>query len=82
MDPLAASAVGASSNITNSKRQMTILDQSKTVAESVLQMTMACKEGGGNPKATQHHKGIWYLFFILLVHNKIRLENKVILDVK
>lgn len=29
---------------------MTILDQSKTLAESALQMLYAAKEGGGNPK--------------------------------
>ena len=57
-EPLSHGAVGAASNITNNKRQMTILDQSKTVAESVMQLLMASKEGGGNPKAQQHHKGI------------------------
>lgn len=29
---------------------MTVLDQSKTLAESALQMLYAAKEGGGNPK--------------------------------
>ncbi|KAG7259774.1 hypothetical protein CRUP_001165, partial [Coryphaenoides rupestris] len=31
---------------------MTILDQTKTLAESTLQMLYAAKEGGGNPKVT------------------------------
>jgi talin len=29
---------------------MTVLDQTKTLAESALQMLYAAKEGGGNPK--------------------------------
>ena len=57
-EPLAYGAVGAASRTNNSQRQMTILDQSKTVAESLLQLTLASKDGGGNPKATQHHAGI------------------------
>lgn len=32
------------------QQQMTVLDQSKTLAESALQMLYAAKEGGGNPK--------------------------------
>lgn len=34
----------------NHQQQMTVLDQSKTLAESALQMLYAAKEGGGNPK--------------------------------
>lgn len=32
------------------QQQMNILDQTKTLAESALQMLYAAKEGGGNPK--------------------------------
>lgn len=56
IEPIAHGAVGAASNINNSKRQERILDESKTVAESVLQLTIACKEGGGNPQ--QQHQSI------------------------
>lgn len=34
----------------NHQQQMTVLDQSKTLAESALQILYAAKEGGGNPK--------------------------------
>ncbi|PKU29511.1 talihypothetical protein [Limosa lapponica baueri] len=37
---------------------MTVLDQSKTLAESALQMLYAAKEGGGNPKASHTHDAI------------------------
>uniref|UniRef100_A0A673IVB9 Talin-2-like n=1 Tax=Sinocyclocheilus rhinocerous TaxID=307959 RepID=A0A673IVB9_9TELE len=40
----------------NSK--MNILDQTKTLFESALQMLYAAKEGGGNPKATHTHDAI------------------------
>ncbi|CAG5116694.1 unnamed protein product, partial [Candidula unifasciata] len=54
-EPLARSAIGSASRTVNSKQQMNILDQTKTVAESALQFMYACKEGGGNPKATHTH---------------------------
>ena len=50
LEPLARSAIGSASRMMNSKQQMNILDQTKTVAESALQFMYACKEGGGNPK--------------------------------
>ena len=34
---------------------MDIIDQTKSVAESALQLTYAAKEGGGNPKAVHTH---------------------------
>ncbi|KAL4837105.1 hypothetical protein H8958_014287 [Nasalis larvatus] len=37
---------------------MTVLDQTKTLAESALQMLYAAKEGGGNPKAQHTHDAI------------------------
>ena len=57
-EPLAYGAVGAASRTNNSQRQMTLLDQSKTVCESLLQLTLASKDAGGNASATQHHAGI------------------------
>ncbi|CAH1788698.1 unnamed protein product [Owenia fusiformis] len=57
-DPLANGAVGTASKNMNSKIQMAILDQTKTVSEAALQLTYAAKEGGGNPKATHTHAAI------------------------
>ena len=51
MEPMSRGAVGSASKTMNSKQQMAILDQSKTVAESALQLVVAAKEGGGNPNA-------------------------------
>ena len=49
-EPLTRSAIGAASKTVNSQRQMGVLDLTKTVAESGLQLLYAAKEGGGNPK--------------------------------
>ncbi|KAK7491087.1 hypothetical protein BaRGS_00017651, partial [Batillaria attramentaria] len=57
-DPLSEAAIGTASRTMNSKQQMTILDLTKTVAESALQFMYAAKEGGGNPKAGQAHGSI------------------------
>ncbi|GIY58861.1 talin-2 [Caerostris extrusa] len=51
-EPLVQSAIGSASKTLNSKQQMALLDQTKTVAESALQLIYASKEAGGNPKAT------------------------------
>uniref|UniRef100_A0ACB8E5P0 Talin-2 n=1 Tax=Sphaerodactylus townsendi TaxID=933632 RepID=A0ACB8E5P0_9SAUR len=50
-EPLVLAAVGVVSKLMNHQQQMTLLDQTKTLAESALQMLYAAKEGGGNPKA-------------------------------
>ena len=47
--PLALATIGAS-QCKNNQRQVDILDYSKTLAESGLQLMMAAKEGGGNLK--------------------------------
>lgn len=57
-DPLIKSAIGSASKTINSKQQMALLDQSKTVAECALQLVYAAKEAGGNPKATHVHNEI------------------------
>lgn len=48
-------AVGVASKLKDHQQQMTFLDQSKTLAESALQMLYAAKEGGGNPKVRLFH---------------------------
>ncbi|KAM6119230.1 LOW QUALITY PROTEIN: talin-2 [Pterocles gutturalis] len=57
-EPLVLAAVGVASKTLEHQQQMTILDQSKTLAESALQMLYAAKEGGGNPKASHTHDAI------------------------
>ena len=49
-EPLVDATVGAASNSKNHQRQMDILEYSKTLSESALQLMYAAKEGGGNPK--------------------------------
>ncbi|KAK7913654.1 hypothetical protein WMY93_013865 [Mugilogobius chulae] len=57
-DPLIAACVGLASKLKDHQQQMTFLDQTKTLAESALQMLYAAKEGGGNPKAVHTHDAI------------------------
>ncbi|XP_064644913.1 talin-1-like isoform X4 [Lineus longissimus] len=52
-EPLSRGAIGTASKTMNSKRQMEILDQTKTVSESAMQFMYAAKEGAGNPKTFQ-----------------------------
>uniref|UniRef100_A0A8B9HQE7 Talin 2a n=1 Tax=Astyanax mexicanus TaxID=7994 RepID=A0A8B9HQE7_ASTMX len=49
-EPLSRAAVGVASKMMHHQEQMNLLDQSRTLAESALQMLYAAKEGGGNPK--------------------------------
>uniref|UniRef100_A0A8C7V7N7 Talin 2a n=1 Tax=Oncorhynchus mykiss TaxID=8022 RepID=A0A8C7V7N7_ONCMY len=51
-------SVGVASKLQDHQQQMTFLDQTKTLAESALQMIYAAKEGGGNPKASHTHDAI------------------------
>ena len=57
-EPLILAAVGVASKILDHQQQMTVLDQTKTLAESALQMLYAAKEGGGNPKVQLRMLGI------------------------
>ncbi|KAJ3595926.1 hypothetical protein NHX12_002338, partial [Muraenolepis orangiensis] len=57
-DPLIMASVGLASKLLDQQQQMTILDQTKTLSESALQMLYAAKEGGGNPKAAHTHDAI------------------------
>uniref|UniRef100_A0A8B9LGN2 Talin 2b n=1 Tax=Astyanax mexicanus TaxID=7994 RepID=A0A8B9LGN2_ASTMX len=49
-EPLIVASVGLASKHMDHQQQMNIMDQTKTLAESSLQMLYAAKEGGGNPK--------------------------------
>ncbi|XP_041791582.1 talin-2a [Chelmon rostratus] len=57
-EPLIVASVGVASKLRDHQQQMTFLDQTKTLAESALQMLYAAKEGGGNPKASHTHDAI------------------------
>jgi len=57
-EPLAQATIGSASQSSNHQRQMDILDYSKTLAESALQLMYTSKEGGGNPKAVNTHEAI------------------------
>ncbi|KAM4618965.1 LOW QUALITY PROTEIN: talin-2 [Polymixia lowei] len=57
-EPLIVASVGLASKLPDHQQQMTILDQTKTLSESALQMLYAAKEGGGNPKAAHTHDAI------------------------
>jgi talin len=50
--------IGAASRSFNSKQQMQLLDQCKTVVECQLQLLYACKDAGGNGRATEYHANI------------------------
>ncbi|KAG7240881.1 hypothetical protein INR49_023455 [Caranx melampygus] len=50
-EPLIMAAIGTASKILSSQQQMAVLDQTKTLTESALQMLYTAKEAGGNPKA-------------------------------
>ncbi|XP_029623768.1 talin-2 isoform X4 [Salmo trutta] len=57
-EPLIRASVGVASKLQVHQQQMAFLDQTKTLAESALQMIYAAKEGGGNPKASHTHDAI------------------------
>lgn len=52
---LAGAAVGAASRTTSSQLQNSLLEQTKTLGESALQLVYTSKEAGGNPKSTDSH---------------------------
>ncbi|XP_043467434.1 talin-1 isoform X2 [Leptopilina heterotoma] len=54
-EPLISGAIGGASNMVHTKQQMVLLNQTKTVAESILQLVYVTKESGGNPKAVNLH---------------------------
>uniref|UniRef100_A0A663N7I0 Talin 1 n=1 Tax=Athene cunicularia TaxID=194338 RepID=A0A663N7I0_ATHCN len=56
-EPLIMAAIGAASKTPNHQQQMNLLDQTKTLAESALQMLYTAKEAGGNPKLDEGPMG-------------------------
>ncbi|XP_072310122.1 talin-1 isoform X2 [Eucyclogobius newberryi] len=57
-EPLIMAAIGTASKIVSSQQQMAVLDQTKTLAESALQMLYTAKEAGGNPKAAHMQEAL------------------------
>lgn len=57
-EPLVSNAIGTASNMTSSKQQVLLLDQTKTVVECAQQLLSASKESGGNPRSTHVHGDI------------------------
>uniref|UniRef100_A0AAR2KJI2 Talin 1 n=1 Tax=Pygocentrus nattereri TaxID=42514 RepID=A0AAR2KJI2_PYGNA len=57
-EPLIMAAIGTASKILNSQQQMNVLDQTKTLAESALQILYTAKEAGGNPKAAHTQEAL------------------------
>ncbi|OXU28323.1 hypothetical protein TSAR_002155 [Trichomalopsis sarcophagae] len=57
-ESLVQSGICSASHMLQSKQQMMLLDQTKTVAESVLQLILVTKECGGNPKALHIHNDV------------------------
>uniref|UniRef100_A0A8C3ATU7 Talin 1 n=1 Tax=Cyclopterus lumpus TaxID=8103 RepID=A0A8C3ATU7_CYCLU len=57
-EPLIMAAIGTASKIVSSQQQMAVLDQTKTLTESALQMLYTAKEAGGNPKAAHMQEAL------------------------
>ncbi|XP_041914583.1 talin-1 isoform X5 [Alosa sapidissima] len=57
-EPLIMASIGTASKILNSQQQMNVLDQTKTLTESALQMLYTAKEAGGNPKAAHTQEAL------------------------
>ncbi|KAL3194752.1 hypothetical protein MRX96_016063 [Rhipicephalus microplus] len=55
LGPLVQNVIAGASHTLHSKRQMALLDQTKTVAEGMLQLVYASKQAAGNPKAVHVH---------------------------
>ncbi|XP_055324815.1 talin-2 isoform X2 [Sitodiplosis mosellana] len=53
--PLTESAIGASSHIVHSNKQILLIDQTRSVVESSRELVEVAREAGGNPRATQLH---------------------------
>jgi hypothetical protein len=66
-EPLIVASVGVASRLRDHQQQMTFLDQTKTLAESTLQMLYAAKEGGGNPKVTTAARTGMFFFIVIFI---------------
>lgn len=53
--PLTYGAIGASSHVVHTSKQIIVIDQTKSVVESARELVEIAKEAGGNPRATHLH---------------------------
>lgn len=53
--PLTSGAIGASSHVIHSSKQLVIIDQTKSVVESARELVNVAKKAGGDPRATHLH---------------------------
>ena len=56
--PLVAACRGLASKLSRAPRQVEVLDTTKTILESALQLVFAARESGGNAKATATHQAL------------------------
>ncbi|XP_049882474.1 talin-1 isoform X3 [Pectinophora gossypiella] len=54
-EPLVSGAVGAASNVTESRTQAALLEHTRTVMETLALLIQAAKNSGGNPRAMNVH---------------------------
>ncbi|CAB0031459.1 unnamed protein product [Trichogramma brassicae] len=57
-EPLISSGIKLAFSLKQQKQQIQLLDQIKTVAESILQLIYVSKETGGNPRAKNLHSNL------------------------
>ncbi|KAL9904952.1 talin-1 isoform X1 [Glossina fuscipes] len=53
--PMVNGAIGACTHIVHTNQQMSLLNQTKSVVESAVQLVQAAKESAGNPRALHTH---------------------------
>lgn len=54
--PLTSNAIGASSHVIHTSKQLVIIDQTKSIVECARELVEVAKEAGGNPKASHLHQ--------------------------
>lgn len=69
-EPLIMAAIGTASKILSSQQQMAVLDQTKTLTESALQMLYTAKEAGGNPKVLKpdFSGGAFRYYYVIITY--------------
>ena len=69
---LAGSAIGVASKTPSSQQQTMLLEQTKTLAESAVQMLYAVQDAGGNPKVQESS-------IIIVVHCVVARQQMLII---
>lgn len=58
IEPLVQSSIQAASLSYDAQSQAVLFDQCKTVVEAELELMLAAKDAGGNPKAVALHRDV------------------------